>query len=371
MDVSTPLHCANPGAEFQEDREDLLKIMAETLDRGTYILGGEVDAFEREFAAYIGTAESIAVANGTDAISYALRGLGVEPGDEVITVSHTAVATVAAIELIGATPVFADIDLTTRCMCPQSLSKVISERTRAIIVVHIYGQPAALGEIMRIAQPRGIKVVEDCAQAHGALWNGRKVGSIGDVAAFSFYPTKNLGALGDGGGITVRDDREVADRIRKLRQYGWKERYISLISGGNSRLDELQAAILRYRLKKLDARNARRQQIAQFYSESLVGFPIETPAVIPGTTHVMHQYVVATEQRNELKEHLAARGVMAALHYPQAVHQQPAYVGRIRGGDSLPNTESFYRKLLSLPIYPQLKPEQVEHVGQSLRSFWS
>lgn len=371
MDVSTPVYCANPAAEFQEDREDLLFIIAGTLDRGSYILGEEVDRFEQEFAAYIGADECIAVANGTDAVSFALRGLGVEPGDEVITVSHTAVATVAAIEQVGAIPVFADIDLATRCMCPESLSRLITEKTRAIIVVHIYGQPAALGEIMTLAQLHGIKVVEDCAQAHGALWNGRKVGSIGDVAAFSFYPTKNLGALGDGGAIVIRDDREVADRIRKLRQYGWKERYISLIPGGNSRLDELQAAILRYRLKKLDARNSLRRKIAQFYSESLVGFPIETPAVIPGTTHVMHQYIVASEQRKLLREHLSVCGVMAMLHYPQAVHQQPAYAGRIRGEDSLPNTERFYRKLLSLPIYPQLKPEQIEHVVYSLRSFWS
>jgi dTDP-4-amino-4,6-dideoxygalactose transaminase len=371
MNVATPLHCANPGAEFQEDRDDLLSIMASTLDRGTYILGEEVRNFEREFAAYIGGAECVAVANGTDAISYALRGLGIQPGDEVITVSHTAVATVAAIEQVGAIPVFADIDLETRCMCPQSLEMVMSDKTRAVIVVHIYGQPAPIGDIVSLAHARGVAVLEDCAQAHGAMWNGRKVGTIGDVSAFSFYPTKNLGALGDGGAIVIRADREVGDRIRKLRQYGWKERYISQIAGGNSRLDELQAAILRYRLRKLDARNTRRQQIAKFYSETLIGSPIEPPAIIPGTTHVMHQYVVTTDRRDQLKEHLCARGVMAALHYPQAIHQQPAYAGRIRGGDALPNTEAFYRQLLSLPIYPQLKTEEIEHVSQSLRSFWS
>ena len=193
---------------------------------------------------------------------------------------------------------------------------------------------------------------------------------MGAVSAFSFYPTKNLGALGDGGGIVVRDDAALAERIRILRQYGWKERYVSLVAGGNSRLDEIQAAILRYRLAKLTDRNRRRQAVAKLYNEAFIGLPITLPTEIAGTTHVYHQYVVESDERDALKGHLAKLGVIAALHYPLAVHQQPAYEGRIRGGDSLPNTEALYRRLLSLPVYPQLTPEQVERVARGVRSFW-
>ena len=370
--MTTPqtIYCANPGAEFQEDRADLLSVMAATLDRGTYILGGEVSAFEREFAAFVGGGDCIGVANGTDAIVYALKGLGLQPGDEVVTVSHTAVATVAAIEMIGAEPVFADIDATTRCMCPKSLRSVISPRVKAIVVVHIYGQPAQVDEIVALASEWGIPVIEDCAQAHGAMIGSRRVGSIGHISAFSFYPTKNLGALGDGGGIVVRDDTALAERIRILRQYGWKERYVSLVAGGNSRLDEVQAAILRYRLAKLNERNKRRQGVANLYNEAFIDLPITLPTEIVGTTHVYHQYVIESAERDALKEHLAKVGVIAALHYPLAVHQQPAYEGRIRGGGSLPTTEALYRRLLSLPVYPQLTPEQVEQVTRGVRSYW-
>jgi dTDP-4-amino-4,6-dideoxygalactose transaminase len=370
MSTTPHIYCANPGAEFQEDREDILSLIATTLDRGTYILGGEVDGFEREFANYIGGSYCVGVANGTDAIVYALKGLGIQPGDEVVTVSHTAVATVAAIELLGAVPVFADIDPLTRCMCPTSLSSVLSPKVKAIVVVHIYGQPAQLDKILPIATKMGIPVVEDCAQAHGALLGSQKVGSMGVVSAFSFYPTKNLGALGDGGAIVIRDDSALAERIRIQRQYGWKERYISLVAGGNSRLDELQAAILRYRLTKLDARNARRRAIAALYAEAFAELPITLPTPIEGTKHVMHQYVIESDERDAIKEHLASRGVLAALHYPLAVHQQPAYESRIRGADSLPNTEALYRRLLSLPIYPQLTPENVQVVAKALRSYW-
>jgi dTDP-4-amino-4,6-dideoxygalactose transaminase len=370
MNTTPTIYCANPGAEFHEDRADIISIMSTTLDRGTYILGGEVEAFEREFAAFIGGDNCIGVANGTDAIVYALKGLGIQPGDEVVTVSHTAVATVAAIEMIGAAPVFADIDATTRCMCPRSLRSVLSPRVKAIVVVHIYGQPAQVDEIVAIAAEHGISVVEDCAQAHGAMIGSRRVGSIGDVAAFSFYPTKNLGALGDGGAIVVRNNAALAERIRILRQYGWQERYVSLVAGGNSRLDEIQAAILRYRLAKLNERNKKRQGVANLYNEAFIDLPLTLPNEIAGTTHVYHQYVIESDERDALKEHLANGGVIAALHYPLAVHQQPAYEGRIRGSDSLPCTEALYRKILSLPVYPQLTPEHVERVAGGVRSYW-
>jgi dTDP-4-amino-4,6-dideoxygalactose transaminase len=371
MQKNSPIYCANPGQEFIEDKKDLLEVIDKVLTKGNYILGDEVDNFEKEFANYIGGKDCIAVANGTDAISYALKGLGILPGDEVITVSHSAVATVSAIELIGAIPVFADIDLETRCMCPNSLKSLITPKVKAIVVVHIYGQPAKLNEIQKIAKEHNLFLLEDCAQAHGAKYNNEIVGSIGDVSAFSFYPTKNLGALGDGGAIVVKNNKDLADRIRALRQYGWKERYISDISGGNSRLDELQAGILRYKLKKLDARNKQRQEIAKFYDNLLAGFDVETPKLVTNTAHVYHQYVITYSRRDQLKKYLNEQNVVATLHYPLAIHQQPAYLEKIRGYDNLHNTEKLYSNILSLPVYPQLTDSQVNYIGEVLKGFWS
>ncbi len=369
MNNQKNIYCANPGAEFLEDREDLLKIIDITLTRGSYILGQEVEQFEKNFANYLGVKDCIGVANGTDAIVLALRGLDIGVGSEVITVSHTAVASVAAIEQVGAIPVLADIDPRTRCMCPKSFESLITPKVKAVLVVHIYGQAAQINEILRIAKQHNISVIEDCAQAHGALFAEQKVGSFADIAAFSFYPTKNLGALGDGGAVAVKDNAELTNRIKALRQYGWEERYISKFPGINSRLDELQAAILNYRLNKLDTRNNRRREIAKFYTESLSNKDIETPLEIPNTKHVMHQYVIATEHRLKLKDYLANKGVFAAMHYPQAVHQQPAYLNRLRGASELKQTETFYTKLLSLPMYPQLLDTEVEYIGKLLKDF--
>ena len=242
---------SNPRSRFIQKINEFLKATESVIERGMYVLGDEVLSFEKEFAEYIGVNYCVGVGNGTDALAIALRGLGVKPGDEVITVSHSAVATVAAVEMTGAIPVFADIEPDTRCIDPNKIGKLISPKTKVIIPVHIYGQPAKIKEIKTIAHARNIKVLEDCAQAHGAKVDGKLVGSFGDAAAFSFYPTKNLGAIGDGGAI-VTNSTEVFEAVLALRQYGWHQRYISDISGVNSRLDELQAAFLRIKLKELE-----------------------------------------------------------------------------------------------------------------------
>ncbi|MEB3188442.1 MAG: DegT/DnrJ/EryC1/StrS family aminotransferase [bacterium] len=358
----------NPGRQVQALRAELLDAMARVMDGGTYIMGSEVERFERDFASFCGARHGVGVASGTDAVALALKAVGVNQGDEVITVSHSAVATVAAIEQIGAVPVFVDIDPVSRCLDPSGILPVLSARTRAIVPVHIYGQPAAMGDILAIARRRGLRVVEDCAQAHGAEIEGQRVGSFGDAAAFSFYPTKNLGAIGDGGMVVTSSD-EVREALVCLRQYGWKERYISDVPGNNSRLDELQAAILSVHLRRLEADNARRRDIAGRYLEALEGTGLVGPARISGTLHAMHLFVVETADPERLRGHLAHAGVGTGRHYPMAIHQQPAYRGRIRGGDLLPRTEALYARILSLPMFPGLTDHEVEVVCQALRDW--
>lgn len=350
--------CADPKAQYLAYASEIQTAIARVLESGWYILGEEVRSFEREFASYIGVAHGIGVANGTDAIAIALRACGIECGDEVITVSHSAVATVAAIEQIGAVPVFCDICPATRGLDPKHLPKLLSSRTKGIVPVHVYGQPVDIEAICAFAKEHKLIVLEDCAQAHGAKVKGKNVGSFGDVAAFSFYPTKNLGAIGDGGGI-VTSSEKIAQAAAIVRQYGWKERYISSIPGVNSRLDELQAAILRVKLKYLENDNKKRGRLADRYDHAFKGSKIKTPTRVPNTVHAMHLYVIELAERDALKAFLHERGIQAALHYPAAIHQQPAYMnGRIRGADSLPETERLYKNLLSLPLYPELEDAQ-------------
>jgi dTDP-4-amino-4,6-dideoxygalactose transaminase len=359
---------ANPGAQFQAHEQGIRAAIDAVLASGYYILGPQVKAFEAEFAAFCGAEFCVGVASGTDALVLALLATGIVPGDEVITVSHTAVATVAAIEEVGAVPVFADIDPVSRCLDPATLPALIGPRTKAIIPVHIFGQAADLPAIMKIAEAHGLVVVEDCAQAHGAEIAGRRVGTFGHAATFSFYPTKNLGAIGDGGAV-VTNSAQIGARCRALREYGWQERYISSLRGINSRLDEIQAAILRVKLPHLASDNERRRQIAAAYRQALTGKELLLPAQLEGTLHAMHLFVVESDQREELAQHLAAQGIASARHYPMAVHQQPAYAGRIRGGDALPATERCYRRLLSLPMYPELTDADVGRVCAALESW--
>ncbi len=359
---------ANPLAQYLAHRAEVDEAIGRVLAGGRYILGPEVEAFEAEFAAYVGVRFGIGVASGTDALVLALRAAGVGPGDEVVTVSHTAVATVAAIELAGARPVLVDIEPDYYTLDPARLERAIGPRTRAVVPVHLYGQPADLGPILEVARRYGLRVVEDCAQAHGAVYRGRRVGAWGDLGAFSFYPTKNLGGFGDGG-MVVTDDPELAGRVRLLREYGWAERYVSSVAGFNSRLDELQAAVLRVKLRHLEADNRRRAEIAARYDAGLAGTAVRPPKVRPGATHVYHLYVVRSGRREELRAFLARRGVGTAVHYPVPVHLQPAYRGRVRVAGSLAETERAAREVLSLPIYPELTDGEVATVIESIRAF--
>jgi len=336
------------------------------LASGWYILGEETRTFEAEFAAYVGALHGIGVASGTDALALALQAVGVEPGDEVITVSHTAVATVVAVEQAGARPVFVDIDPVTFTLDPASLESVISPRARAIMPVHLYGHPANMDAILAFAHRHGLAVVEDCAQAHGALYRGRPVGSIGDAGAFSFYPTKNLGAVGDGG-MVVTNRADVAERMVLLRQYGWAKRYVSQVRGHNSRLDELQAAILRVKLPYLEAWNARRRHLAARYTARLKDTDLVLPQAASDGRHSYHLYVVRAQRRDALLTRLCEEGIGAQVHYPVPVHLQPAYTGLGFGPGSLPHTERAAAEVVSLPLYPEMSEDALDATCEAIR----
>jgi dTDP-4-amino-4,6-dideoxygalactose transaminase len=354
--------CGNPRAQYEAHRTAIDDAIKRVSSSGRYILGEEVLGFEREFASYLGVRHAIGVGSGTEALHLALAACGIGEGDEVITVAHTAVATVAAIELSGATPVFVDIEPDYFTLDPNQLENAITSRTKAIIPIHLYGQPADLDAILSVAQQFGLRVIEDCAQAHGAMYRGRRVGSWGDIACFSFYPTKNLGAIGDGGAV-VTNNPELAERVRCLREYGWStERNVSHVRGWNSRLDELQAAILRVKLQHLDNDNNQRRRVAALYDELLAESDLILPRRRADATHVFHLYVVRSDVRDDLLARLRAHDVGAMIHYPVPVHLQPAYAGRIFGSENLQNTERAAREILSLPIYPQLTDEDVHKV---------
>ena len=361
---------ANPRANYLAHKEEIDRAIRRVLDGGLYILGEEVRAFEQEFAAFLSVEHTIGVGSGTDALHLALRACGVGQGDVVLTVSHTAVATVAAIELTGATPLLVDIDPATFTIDADHLRATIDDHRskgsalKAVIPVHLYGQPADMPGITELAKRYNLRVIEDCAQSHGAAVMGRMTGTWGDVAAFSFYPTKNLGALGDGGAV-VTNDPELASRARRLREYGWEERHVSHAPGMNTRLDELQAAILRVKLRYLKEENARRKQIAQLYNRILRDTPLKLPQVRDGAKHVYHQYVVRSDRRDEIRAFLTDKGVGTLILYPQPVHLQPAYKGRVllgRGG--LPSTEQVCREILCLPMHPQLGDGEVVRVAE-------
>ena len=362
----------DPRAGYLAHQHEIDRAIGEVLARGRYILGAEVAAFELEFADYIGVDHGIGVASGTDAIELALRACEIGPGDLVFTVSHTAVATVAAIELAGATPVLVDIDPQSYTMDVAALEAAISAvpqgTPKAVMPVHIYGNPADLHALTSIARTHGLMVIEDCAQSHGATLDGKRTGGWGDIAAFSFYPTKNLGAFGDGGMIVTRR-QELADKVRLLQQYGWRERYVSDIAGRNSRLDEIQAAILRIKLRSLDADNERRRAIAGAYDAAFADSDLGLPEVRHGASHVYHQYVVQSPVRDAMQQDLKSKGVGTLIHYPVPVHLQPAYAGRISCPSGMRNTEALARRILSLPMYPQMTNEQTRIVTDSVVAF--
>lgn len=355
-------------AQYQQLRGEIDAALGRVLERGVFILGEEVAAFEQEFAAFCGVSQAVGLASGTSALHLGLLACGVGPGDEVITVSHSAVATVAAVEMTGARPVLVDVDPQRYTIDPQAAARALTPRTRALVPVHLYGCPAEMDPLLEIARKHDLAVLEDCAQAHGARYRGRPVGSFGAAAAFSFYPTKNLGAFGDGGALVTGDSR-LAERVRLLRQYGWEQRYVSSLKGFNSRLDELQAAILRVKLRHLDEWNRRRQALAALYDANLPGGDLLPPARPQEAVHVYHQYVVRHPARERLREYLLGRGVQTQVHYPLPVHLQPAYTDLgYRRGD-LPVSEMAAEQVLSLPIYPELDDDSVRTVCEVLGDF--
>jgi dTDP-4-amino-4,6-dideoxygalactose transaminase len=351
--------------QYHSIEPEIDEAVARVLDRGWFILGEEVAAFEDEFAAYCEASYAVGVASGTDALHLALRAVGAGPGNEVITVANAGVPQTVAIELAGARPVFVDVEAETLNMDPTLLESRITPRTRAILPVHLYGQPADLDPILEIASRHGLAVVEDAAQAHGALYKRRRVGALGHIGIFSFYPTKNLGAYGDGG-MVVTNDPALAERVRLLRQYGWEKQYTSTLRGVNSRLDELQAAILRVKLRHLDEWNARRREIAARYDELLAGSGVVTPVEQPYAHHVYHLYVIRTPQRDALRACLREAGVGTSIHYPLPTHLQEAYRDLGLGPGSLPLTEQAADEVLSLPMFPELTEEEQEVIGQAV-----
>ncbi len=354
------------GAEYRSMKEEIDAAIAAVLAGGAYVLGENVRAFEEEFAAWSGAAAAAAVGSGTDAIYLVLKALGVGPGDEVVTVSHTAVNTALAIAKTGAEPVFAEVDPGNFCLDPGRLQEVITKRTRVLLPVHLYGHPADMDPILEVAADHGLLVVEDCAQAHGARYRGRPVGTMGVAGCFSFYPTKNLGAGGDGGAV-ISNDPGLVERIRSLANCGQgKERYVNVLRGDVSRLDELQAAVLRVKLRHLEALIGRRREIAACYDRHFRGLDLETPREHEAARHVYHLYVVCSDQRDALQAHLEERGIRALVHYPVPVHRQPAFAG---SGRELPVTEALVERILSLPVFPQMSPAQQEHVVAAVSEF--
>ena len=360
--------CANPSEQFKSYQAEIEKAVNSVMRGDRYVLGIEVASLEQEFADYIGTTSAIGVANGTDAIELALRALNVGPGDEVITVSHTAVATVAAIEAAGAIPVLVDVEADFYTLNPIQLKEVITPKTKSVIAVHLYGQSADMDAITSFCHQHNIFLIEDASQAHGAKYKGQRLGSFGEIGCFSCYPTKNLGAIGDAGLITTSNN-DLATKIRMLREYGWEDR-ISKYPGRNSRLDELQAAILRVKLKHLDTDNKKRCKLARYYSDKLSELPIQLPLIRAEAESVFHLFVVQVEHRQDLLATLKKEGIMAGIHYPLPVHLQPAYKGRVLTAKNMSNSEKLAQRIISLPIYPELSICDAKKIVSVLKNFF-
>ncbi len=354
-------------AQLATIRPEIDEAVGRVLSSGWFILGREVERFEETFSRYLGGVEVVGVASGTDALHLALRACDVGPGDEVITVSHSFIATALAVDYVGATPVFVDIDPETMTIDASEVQARIGPRTKAIIPVDLYGQTANLGAVCDLARERGIAVIEDACQAHGATFEGRPAGTLGDVGCFSFYPGKNLGAYGDGGAVVTSDPAR-AKRLRMLRNYGQREKYYHAMRGYNSRLDEMQAAVLAVKLEHLDEWNERRRRVARLYDEGIDG-RFGKPTARPGSRHVYHLYVIRCPQREELRRWLAALGIGTQIHYPIPIHLQEAYAGHGVPRGTLPITERLASEVLSLPIYPELTTAQIEHVVASVNAF--
>jgi len=361
--------CANPSEQFKSYQSEIEEAVISVMRSSRYILGNEVVRLEKEFADYIGTTSAIGVANGTDAIELALRALNIGIGDEVITVSHTAVATVAAIECTGAKAVLVDVDPKTYTLNPIQLEESFTKKTKAVIAVHLYGHAADLDSILTFCYSHKTFLIEDASQAHGAKYKGKRLGSFGDFGCFSCYPTKNLGAIGDAGLVTT-SNAELATKILMLREYGWDNR-TSLYPGRNSRLDELQAAILRIKLKYLDLDNQKRRNIAKTYFERLSSLPIVLPFIRSNVESVFHLFVIQVEERQSLLNFLKKEGIIAGVHYPLPIHQHPAYEGRILTSKNMSTTEYIAHKIISLPMYPELSNSDTDKIVGALKRFYN
>ena len=350
--------------EYTKISEEINQAMQRVLRSGWFILGEEVKRFEEEFSKYIGVKYGIGVSSGSDALFLAVKALGIGEGDEVITVSHTFVSTVDAVVRNGANPVFVDVDPDTYCIDVSKIDQAITEKTRAILPVHLYAHPANMAPIMEIAQKHKLCVIEDACQAHGAEYKSKKAGSIGTVGCFSFYPAKNLGAYGDGG-IVVTNDKKLAEKLRMLRNYGQSKKYYHDFVGVNSRLAEIQAAILTVKLEHLDEWNERRREVANLYNERLESSGVIIPTEKEYARHVYHLYVIRHKERAKLQQHLLKNGIQTQIHYPIPVHRQKAY-SELGGGTALAVTEKVCNEVLSLPIYPSLKNKELEYIANTI-----
>lgn len=361
------LHFANPLSQFQRQRADIEAAIKAVLERGVYIQGPEHDAFETRFSAFLGTRHAVGVGNGTDALVLALMASGIGQNDRVAVPSHTAPATVSAVRRIGAIPVFVDVDPSTYTM-PLDLVEAVADTVKAIILVHLYGYPADAKAFRELADAREIVLIEDCAQSAGGFSGGERLGAIGHIGCFSFFPTKNLGAIGDGGAVVTNSD-DIAIKLRRLRTYGWDSDRVCLVDGMNSRLDEIQAAILNVKLPSLDKDNELRRRIAARYVDELSDLPLQLPVDASSGQHVYHLFVVAMDERDRLRSHLLKDGVAAGIHYALPSHLHPAF--RPFATDPLPVTENLVQRILTLPIYPELSEDDVGTVISSIRSFFS
>ncbi|MES2598946.1 MAG: DegT/DnrJ/EryC1/StrS family aminotransferase [Verrucomicrobiota bacterium] len=360
---------AFPASDCLEYQEEIQRALHRVMSGGNFILGHEVEAFEEEFASYLGAKHAVGVGNGTDAIELMLRALGIGLGDKVVVPCFVPSAVASGVERAGATVVLADVDEQTLTLCPRALDRLLESLeglgVRAVLAVHLYGHPVDWAELRKVASKHRVELLEDGAQAHGARWQTQNIGTLGRMAAFSFYPTKNLGAMGDAGAV-VTSDAELASRVRQLRQYGWQRRHVSERSGINSRMDEMQAAVLRVKLHNLEAQVARRNTWAACYDQGLRRTPgIMTPMVREGCHHAFHQYVIRSAQRDRLHEHLNHHGIPAAVLYPSALHQQPAW----HSSRSFPMAERAATEVLALPLNPYLKREALHHVIEVIQGF--
>jgi dTDP-4-amino-4,6-dideoxygalactose transaminase len=353
-------------AQYRTIAADIDAAVARVIQRGDFIMGEDVREFEKEFAAYCKAPHCVTVASGTEALQLALVACGIGAGDEVITCAHTFIATAIAVWQAGATPVLVDCEEKYFTIDVAKIERAITPRTKAIIPVHLYGQPADMDPILEIARKHKLIVLEDACQSHGAEYKGRRCGSIGDIAAFSFYPGKNLGAYGDGGAITT-NRADLADKVRLLRDYGQKQKYEHLMKGFNSRLDTMQAAILRVKLRHLDLWNESRRRAAATYDKLLAGGPVTAPKAAPYSKHVYHLYVIRTRDRKKLQDAMTANGIYTGIHYPIPIHLQPAFADLGKQKGSFPVVETIAPQILSLPMFAELTDVQIERVVKVCR----